>query len=1097
MSSPTNETSLKNYIKLQMLMKQTCTILRTVFCERWERKTKQQWAHVPDRRNELMNGFGSDVFKKSGKLQRKDFEEGDINKFDATTLCQLIQAIDVNNVEKENIKNIIEVRNKLAHHPTQEVDVDEFASLWRKLGDALIFFGFPAGKLNEFYVAKSFDGISLTNSKAVSAENVSRANQLKIEANAAFRSQNYTHSIDLYTEAIDLPDLSEDVLAILHSNRSSTYLKLSKDNIHQAGDDAKAAINYRPSWWKSYYRLGSVYEAKKKYGKAIIAYNKALSLDPGQSQVREARDGCIDELAVMERYEHLDPQKMPSSLDEQLLKISKSTGARNKTGDALEQQMKLARKSGDPFLIAAADVFLAHRYLSGMDNVQKSYEEAARLFAKAAASENAEAIYNLAILTKHGNGVKKSIPEALTLLRRAAALPSKIAGIMTNIGVAEAQHALGLCYQDGVGVDPSPVEAVKWYEKSSTNGCSAAAHNLGLMYAEGRGVKADIERAVQYWKSAAAGGNVLAMETLERHFMKVLDFKQSNHWWQCALKNGSVTASQREELHSKTKDIEPEDKDGFYEAKSAIDEMALISYGKRSPSGSGFSKRPDFPELLRWAQSGSITANNLLRSFDHFIKGTDLFETKFEAHNQVANVKMIHHFAESYRIESIVPRWVPEEKDTLQRYIEQQLKQVAATQPPTDFELDLRVCYISFRSEAMEEMLEFANVSMQRFPNESYFHYTQQCMLGFLSRYDEGLRKANQSLKLFPDCIPLRYNRAVHSRLSLPKDQSHRCVEAYKSFLAIAPGDHRKLPECYYVLATYALNDTAECQKYYDFGLRAEKEQLSCFLPYESNSKKMVANLLRMKSGMKSSNRRSTADYSSNADDRVNATKPTAIQLSSPCRVQLTVSHREYIASIKKHFLTTEKALKQQRSPASLVGLKSITFREMDPTNAHVYEGFVLQVTCVDDIAVGSSVTLILADEHYDYQRCFVYNATDSWSADQITEKLGFGSSFSILNPYMRMGALDMKPGIRIDDPCSIINYSTAQSKKCRFCFTGKFITPFPHIGSTNYIFFSNLIPVDNNHKTCARCKRVWYCSKECQNNDWKLLKHKLICIAT
>lgn len=917
MSAPTNETSLKNYIKLQMLMKQTCIVLRTIFCERWELKTKQQWAHVPDRRNELVNGFGCDVFKKSGKLQRKIFEEGDINKFDATTLCQLIQAIDVNNADKEKIKDIVEVRNKLAHHPTQEVDADEFESLWRKLSNALIFFGFPAGKLNEFYVAKSFDGISLTNTKAVSAVNVSRANQLKVEANAAFRSQNYSQSIDLYTEAIDLPDLSEDVLAILYSNRSSTYLKLSNDknyNIQQAGDDAKAAINYRPSWWKSYYRLGSVYEAKKKYDKAIIAYNKALSLDPTQSQVREARDGCRDELAVMERSEHLDPQKMPSSLDEQLLKISKRTGVRNQTGDALEQEMKLARKSGDPFLIAAADVFLAHRYVTGMDNVPKSYEEAARLFAKAAAAENAEAIYNLAILTKHGNGVKKSIPEALTLLRRAAALPPKIAGTMTNIGVAEAQHTLGLCYEDGVGVDPNPVKAVTWYEKSSANGCSSAAHNLGWMYAEGRGVKADVERAVQYWKSAATGGNVLAMETLERHFMQVLDFKQANHWWQCALKNGSVTASQRAEIHSKMKDIEPEDKDGFHEAKSAIDELALISYGnhKQSASRSGFRKFPDFTELFRRAQNGSITANNLLRSFDHFIKGTDLFETEFEEQNQVANVKMIHHFAESYRIESIVPRWEPEVKDTLQRYIVQQLKQAAAAQPPSDFESDLRVCYISLRFEALEEMLEFANVSMKRFPNESYFHDVQQCMLGFLNRYAEGLRKANQSLKLFPDCIPLRYNRAVHSRLSLAKDQSDRCVEVYKSFMAIAPGDHRKLPECYYVLATYALNDTVECQKYYDLGLQAEKEQLSCFLPYESNSKKMVANLLRMKSGMKNSNRRSIAGVAagsrSTVIDRVNATKPTSIQLSSPCRVQLTVPHREYIAAIagiKNPILTT------------------------------------------------------------------------------------------------------------------------------------------------------------------------------------------------
>jgi hypothetical protein len=28
----------------------------------------------------------------------------------------------------------------------------------------------------------------------------------------------------------------------------------------------------------------------------------------------------------------------------------------------------------------------------------------------------------------------------------------------------------------------------------------------------------------------------------------------------------------------------------------------------------------------------------------------------------------------------------------------------------------------------------------------------------------------------------------------------------------------------------------------------------------------------------------------------------------------------------------------------------------------------------------------------------------------------------------------------------------------------------------------------------CAKCLRVKYCSKECQVQDWKLLKHKDIC---
>lgn len=855
--------------------------------------------------------------------------------------------------------------------------------------------------------------------------------------------------------------MSEELLAILYSNRSSAYLKLSKEddeNIRKARDDAKFAINCRPSWWKTYYRLGCAYEVKRKHDKAIVAYNKALSLDPSQLQVRSDRDGCRNELAILDRKEHLDPQKMPMSRDEIFQKFTKKSGSSDMNSEKLREFMKMARKTGDPVLTAESDVYLAHHYLTGMEDVTQSYEEAAKLFAKAAAAGNAEAIYNLAVLTKQGQGVKRNIPEAIRLFRQAAALPPKLGGSHPNIGVAEAQHSLGLCYDDGVGVDPNPKEAIRWYEKGFENGCSGAANNLGWIYANGKGVPANIERAVQYWKSAAAGGNVLAMESLEEHYMMLGDVKQAKLWWQSALDNGSVTAPQRKEFLKKIEadlpELRPEHTSevgsDWQEIKNCFDEMALRRYStnKQSPSGSGFRNFPDFSELAKSANKGSVTAKKLLIAFHHFIEGMDLFETK----NEHAIPKYIHEFAESYRIENIVPRWEPTVLEELKQIILFQLKAIAG-QEPSNFEKDLRVCYISLRFLAMDEMLEFSEVSIKRFPSESYFYDNQQCILGFLQRYSEGLRKANISLKTFPDSVPLLYNKAVHTRLSDNKPE--QTIDAYLKFMAIAPRDHRKIPECYYVIAScyLQLEKMDSCQEFYDLGLKAEKDQLSCFLPYESNSKDMLSNIFRMKTLMekrKSSGNSKASSSKSFVSPNVSThiptenAKPNMTQLTNPYRVQLTIAHRQWIGATKstdhsKIMTKTTKGKHTQYSPAKLIGLKSITFSEMDITKDHVYEGFVLQVSNIEDVAVGPSLTLQLVDENNDFQRCFVYNYSELCSGDEVQKKLGFGSSFSILNPYMRI-AQDMKPGIRIDDPRSIIINSTAadQSKKCRFCLSGE-----------------------------------------------------------
>lgn len=49
-------------------------------------------------------------------------------------------------------------------------------------------------------------------------------------------------------------------------------------------------------------------------------------------------------------------------------------------------------------------------------------------------------------------------------------------------GVPEAQAAVGLIYQLGLGVDRNIKSAVTWLEQAANQGNGAAAHNLGTLY---------------------------------------------------------------------------------------------------------------------------------------------------------------------------------------------------------------------------------------------------------------------------------------------------------------------------------------------------------------------------------------------------------------------------------------------------------------------------------------------------------------------------------------------------------------------------------------------------------------------------------------
>ena len=86
---------------------------------------------------------------------------------------------------------------------------------------------------------------------------------------------------------------------------------------------------------------------------------------------------------------------------------------------------------------------------------------------------------------------------------------------------------------------------------------------------------------------------------------------------------------------------------------------------------------------------------------------------------------------------------------------------------------------------------------------------------------------------------------------------------------------------------------------------------------------------------------------------------------------------------------------------------------------------------------------------------------------------LNVGTKFIIYNPYMRMAQNDGQPVIRCDDASAVEVVATPYTKVCWYC---------------------GVPDTERRLSKCAKCP-AYYCSKECQVNDWKKLNHKHICV--
>ena len=147
----------------------------------------------------------------------------------------------------------------------------------------------------------------------ISASHSVEMENFKSQGNKAFGEKDY---LEMYTKALQVPNIPDEASGTLYSNRSATYLELKQ--YENSYSDAKLAQLLRPNWPRAYERKGKALLAMKEYEKAIRgnnelnnhflmpAYETGLVLNPANEVLSEGRSIANYEQQKINRQEHMD-----------------------------------------------------------------------------------------------------------------------------------------------------------------------------------------------------------------------------------------------------------------------------------------------------------------------------------------------------------------------------------------------------------------------------------------------------------------------------------------------------------------------------------------------------------------------------------------------------------------------------------------------------------------------------------------------------------------------------------------------------------------------------------------------------------------------
>ncbi|XP_028073172.1 serine/threonine-protein phosphatase 5-like isoform X5 [Camellia sinensis] len=123
------------------------------------------------------------------------------------------------------------------------------------------------------------------------SSNTTRAEEIKLLANEAFKAHKYSQAIDLYSQAIEL----NSQIAVYWANRAFAHINL--EEYGSAIQDASRAIEIDPKYSKGYYRRGAAYLSMGKLKEALKDFQQLKKICPNDPDAAKKLKEC--EKAVM------------------------------------------------------------------------------------------------------------------------------------------------------------------------------------------------------------------------------------------------------------------------------------------------------------------------------------------------------------------------------------------------------------------------------------------------------------------------------------------------------------------------------------------------------------------------------------------------------------------------------------------------------------------------------------------------------------------------------------------------------------------------------------------------------------------------------
>ncbi len=234
--------------------------------------------------------------------------------------------------------------------------------------------------------------------------------------------------------------------------------------------------------------------------------------------------------------------------------------SRNKTTSTIDDLIRLADE-GD----ARAQQMLAYKYDNGIGVPEDPYKSF-RLCTLSAEQGYVKAQNSLGVHYQNGRGVAKDDEAAIYWYEKAADRGHKLAqanlasllyqreqfedsfsrySMSAQQGDVRSQNMLCYMYENGVGVESDPVQAVSWCEKSRNKGSAWALDRLGFFYKDGRGVEQNYQKSFEFYKKAANLGHAGAQYSTANRYLKLegmhhvvgVDgryYKEAGYWYRKA-----------------------------------------------------------------------------------------------------------------------------------------------------------------------------------------------------------------------------------------------------------------------------------------------------------------------------------------------------------------------------------------------------------------------------------------------------------------------------------------------------------------------------------------------------------------------------------